>query len=171
MKRIVFDSSSLILLAKITLLEIFTKLFDKNYIPKEVFNESIVKGKEKGMIDVKIMENMIDQKNIDVRRVENMKMVEELCNLFNLDRGEAESIALSEEVNADLLITEDDRARKIAERLKIKFTTCPDIILFLTKRGMITKKKALEALDNLQKFGWYKDWVIQEVIERIGDIK
>lgn len=169
MKQVVFDFSSLILLAKITLLEAFMELFEKARIPNEVYNESVTRGKEKGVIEVKIIENMITQKLIDVRTVKNVGKVNELNEIFNLDRGESESIVLSEELNPDLLVTEDERARKVAEIFKIKFTTCPDIVLFLFKQGKISRDKALACLEDLQKFGWYKDWVIQEVKERIGD--
>lgn len=169
MRQVVFDSSSLILLAKITLLETFVKLFDKGHIPKEVHEESVKRGKEKGMIDAKTIEDMIAQKMIDVRMVKNVKMVKELNESYNVESGEAESIVLSTELNSDLLVTEDERARKIAEKFKIRFTTCPDIILSLFKNKKINREKALNALNELQKFGWYKDWVIQEVKERIGD--
>ena len=102
--KIVSNSSPLIALAKIEKLDILL-IYDV-VIPKAVFDE-ITKPKKKY---VKELYKWGKDKVIEVM---NRKAVEYLELI--IDKGEAETIALAEELNADAVLIDDLKARKIAK--------------------------------------------------------
>jgi len=89
---IVKDSMILIHLAKLTLLESSCRYFKEVVIPRKVFDE-ILEGKERGFADAKIIEDIINMKKIQVLEIKNKNLIER-ANQFNIQRGEAEALAL-----------------------------------------------------------------------------
>ena len=57
--KIVANASPLIFLAKIHKLELLIELFEEVIIPMQVFAEVVTKGKEKGMDDAFLIENLV----------------------------------------------------------------------------------------------------------------
>ncbi len=67
--------------------------------------------------------------------------------LSDLDRGEAEVIALAQELNADLVIVDERLARKHAKRLGLKMTGTVGALLEGKRQGYITAiKPSIEEL-------------------------
>jgi len=61
----------------------------------------------------------------------------------NLDKGEAETIALSIEISADLLLMDEKLGRKIAEEKGIKISGTIGVLLKAKKKGIIQEVKPL----------------------------
>ena len=57
--KIVANASPLLFLAKIHKLELLIELFEEVIIPMQVFAEVVTKGKEKGMDDAFLIENLV----------------------------------------------------------------------------------------------------------------
>ena len=70
MKIAVSNSGPLIHLAKVDLIDFLLRLFDKILIPDSVYNEVVIKGKEKGHSDAIIIERAILNDKIEVKKVE-----------------------------------------------------------------------------------------------------
>jgi predicted nucleic acid-binding protein len=104
---VVCNSSTLIALARIGHLDILEKEVKSLLIPSAVYEEVVIKGLEKpGAVEVREAK-WIEKKDVYDR---------ELVMIFNtmLDLGESEAIVLAKEVKADLLIIDDEEARKKA---------------------------------------------------------
>ena len=135
--RIVSNSSPLIALAKVEKLHILD--YDI-VIPKAVFNETTEPEKE-------YKNDLYEWGNDKVVEVENRKAVEYLELIVG--KGEAETIVLSEELNADAVLIDDLKARKIARLRGLKVIGTIGVLLDAKERGRIHEVKPL--LDELMK--------------------
>lgn len=159
---IVKDSMVLIHLAKITLLEKSCKYFQRTIIPKKIFDE-VTKCKEKNFVDIKIIVDLVERNEIKVIELRNRKSLEKI-NELNIQRGEAEAVALYWQENADYLATDDDNVRKKNLLLNIKLIGTPVIILKLYEEKMIDKNKFVESIDKLKKIGWFSNTVLDKIL-------
>ncbi|MBS3128438.1 hypothetical protein J4410_04800 [Candidatus Woesearchaeota archaeon] len=154
---IISDSTGLILLAKVGILEIFT---EKNEIivPEKVYEE-IRKGKEKGRADAFVIERLVAEKKIKVKKTKEStkKYIEKL---FNIKKGELEVIALAFKTKNSIL-TDDMKCIRAAKSLDLEFMNSLGVIVSLQHKGRINKSKALEAINKLEEFGWYTQEIIK----------
>src|SRR3989338_3911272 len=98
--KMVFDSSSIILLAKIDMLNIATQRFEC-IITKEVKNECL----NKDSFDSKMISKLVKENFIKVVDMNSLKSVE---YEFRLGKGEASSLALA--AHEKTAIATDDKA-------------------------------------------------------------
>ena len=159
---IVKDAMVMIHLAKITLLESSCKCFSNVLIPNKVYDE-IMAGKEFGHIDVNVIEEMIMQHKIKVKKVENQKYLARAIQL-NIQGGEAEAVALYWQEKADYLATDDDNVRRKNLLLNLRLLGTPVIILMLYKRKIIDREKFIDSLEELRKIGWFSNAIIDKIL-------
>ncbi|MBI4919658.1 hypothetical protein HY837_07015 [archaeon] len=164
MMCVVKDSMVLIHLAKISILEQCCKYFGEVLIPELVYEET-VKGKEKHE-DSLVIKNFIDSNLIKVIKIKNGSLIKK-ANLFNIQGGEAECVALYWQEKADLLATDDDNFRRKKDILKLNLVGTPAIILNLYKKNKINKTETLHSLRDLKKFGWFHNAVLDKVEEEV----
>lgn len=106
------DSGPLICLARIDQLELLPILFSTILVPPEVWNEVTVKGQgHPGAHEV-------SQATWLTIQAPDPQLVKPLSIL--LGTGEAEAIALAQTTPDSIILLDDSRARKIAQRLSIK---------------------------------------------------
>ena len=159
---IAVDSSSLILLAKINILDVLIKnTKQKLAIPEQVYVECTAR---KDLLDAQLIEKRVKERLIAKKGVSNKSLCNKLQKDFNLGKGEAESICLSIEFNNGI-ITDDKKAINACRILKIKFTTVPKLVVQLYKKRMIAEEEVHLIIEKLQKFGRYSDGIIQRVKE------
>lgn len=158
---IVKDSMVLIHLAKITLLEKSCDHFKQVLIPLEVHNE-IQKGIGKGYGDVEIIEDLIRKNKINIKEVKSKETMAKL-NEYNIQKGEAEAIALYLQENAQFLATDDDNVRRKNKILNLNIIGTPTIILKLRKDNKIDKEKFIESLEKLKEIGWFNSSIIDKM--------
>ena len=125
---IISNSSPLILLAKINRLYLLETLYKKIYIPAEVYNEVIVKGKKEKYGDAFVIEKEINT-IIFVKEL-NIKYNKEAERLTgSIGSGESQAIALCLQESANLFLIDNFEPRKIAETKKIKCRSTPGVLL------------------------------------------
>ena len=162
---IVKDSMALIHLAKTTLLEKSCKYFKKTTIPKKVYDE-VIMHKEKNFIDIKIITELLEKNIINVTEIKNKKMLEKI-NELNIQKGEAEAIALYWQESADYLATDDDNVRKKNIILNIRIIGTPAIMLKLYKEKMIDKNKFVDSINKLRKIGWFSNAILDKILMEV----
>jgi len=135
--KIVSNSSPLIALAKIGKLNI---LRDDIVIPKAVFDEITKPEKE-------YVKELYEWGKDKIIEVKNRKAVEYLELI--IDGGEAETIVLAEELNADAVLIDDLKARKIATLRGLNIIGTIGVLLDAKERGFINEVKPL--LEELMK--------------------
>ncbi len=161
--KVVKDSMVLINLAKITILEKSCDYFKKVMIPELVFNEVVTTGKKKGMNDALIVENLVKNKKIEVKKIKNKDLIKTV-NEFNIYEGEAEALALYKQEKADFLISDDDNLRKKKDIINAEIIGSLAVILKLRKNKKIDKKKFIGSIDKMREIGWFSNSVIDKIL-------
>ena len=130
-KIVVSDTSCLIVLSKIGKLDILRKLYSEIIITPEIANEF---GDE--------LPTWISE--ISVTDVQKQKILE-----IEVDRGEASAIALSIEINADLIIVDDFKARKVSKHLGLTITGTLGVLVKARNSDLFPSiKPVIEDLNN-----------------------
>ena len=164
---IAIDSSSLILLAKLSILDKFLQnLKTKLVITDEVGMECVLKD----TFDAKIIKKRIEEKTINRKRISNRNICKKIMEDLNVGKGEAETIALCLENKLDI-ITDDKKAINACRVLKIKFTTIPNILMGMFRKNIITKSQAETYAVKLERIGRYKKEIIEKIKEDIKNDK
>ena len=159
-----FDASTLILLAKIDMLDLFVSDFGgKILIPERVREEVCIPGKEETPL---IMELIKDGK-IKVSAVKNKKLVEKLMDDFHIDSGESEAIALALQEKASLVATDDRNAIRACKFLKMEFTTAIAILIRACEKKLVDKNEALAKLQKLWSIARYSRPIIDDARKQI----
>lgn len=157
---IVFNSSTLILLARVELLDAFLGAVDeKVVIPKEVERECC---EEKRTPDALIIQAAIREKRIAVQSLQVRKLYTKILADFPLGRGEAEALAVAVSRKARLFATDDKKAIQAAKLVRIPFTTAVGILVRMSEKGLLAKKEAHLKLEALRKHGRYKKDIIED---------
>lgn len=137
---VVCDASPLISLSAIGQFELLHQLYGKIYIPDAVRAEVLGAGPERpGSRELR------EADWVHARTVENDFLVRALEG--ELDQGEAQAVALAVEIKADLLLVDERRGRRVAQRFGIKVIGILGILVEAKKRGLIPVVRP--ALDDL----------------------
>ena len=164
---IIFDASTLILLAKIEILKMITQ--DRRIlISKEVELESTCKHE---LLDAKIIMELIKARKIKVVKVTNQALLKRLQKDFVLARGEASALSLAHHKQM-ILATDDGQTIKACKVLGIKFVTAIHFLLDVYYKRKINKKLALVRLERLKNLGRYNAKIISDAINKIeGEVE
>ena len=154
---IVFDSSTLILLAKIDLLQSVLSE-SKGIIPESVKNE--VEHKE--TMDSMLITRQIEAGSLIVKNNPDKKKISKIRKDFPLGKGEIAAFIIANENNY-ILGTDDGLAIKVCKIFGIRFIAA---IHFLIDSGL-GKDIILAKLDMLKYYGRYSAKIIEDAERRI----
>jgi len=162
---IVFDASTLILIARAELLDLFlANVGVPIAIPGEVERECC--GSKK-TLDAVMIQRALDESRIRTTVVKNRRLVAKLQADFSLGQGEAEAIALAIHRKAELLGIDDKNGINACKLLGLAFTTAVGVLVRSREKGLLDGPEALEKLARLAKYGRYKDSIIQDARLRL----
>lgn len=153
---IVADASSIILLSKIGLLKAAVNELEI-VIPRRVYAE-VMAGKEKGRLDAIETEKLVADKKIivveaDIKQKDN---VEKISGLF---AGENEVVAYAKSKALGVL-TDDKKCINVSKSFGLKFMTTLDVVVEFHRKNIIKKENAIDCMDKLENYGWYKHNVL-----------
>lgn len=151
---LVFDATALIYLAKVGKLQLIENISAKKIIPRSVFEEVVVKGKEAGKTDALMVERLIEQGIFQVSEVEETAVYRVLAKNKKLSTADVEVLALAK-VEDGVAIVDEDYARMVAEVEDIKCGGTIYLIFSLLEGGVITKREAREIVDGIIEKGWF----------------
>ena len=143
----VFNSSPIIFLTKLGIIEAASDLFDRIDIPSLVYSE--IRRQQDASAEA--VESLIKGKRVSVSKAENERFVNALGR--RLGKGEAEAIALSIETGADLVILDDHAARVEAMRLGLSVKGTLGIVRRLMENGAY-ESDLEELFNNLKAMGF-----------------
>lgn len=144
---VVSNSSPIIHLAKIGKLNLLNLLFKEIIIPKEVFNEIVVRGKEEKFSEVLIIEEAMEKGWIKLKEIELDKKMLKFAP--ELDKGEIEVISLARRINASLVLIDDAAARKVSESFGLDSKGTVYVLLKAYKNKFISIKETKELINKL----------------------
>lgn len=157
---VVCNSTVIIAFSFLGLLDILKLLYREIIIAQEVYDE-LVRGEGRPGSEIK------DLEWIRIRAISDARLKEYLG--FNLDKGEAETIALSEEIKADLALLDDYWARKFAERRNLTISGTLGVLIKAKKKGMVDRIKPL--LDKLIEFDfWIGEDLYRNVLQEVEEL-
>ena len=145
---VVSDTTPLISLLKINRLNLLEKLYDTVFIPQAVFDE--LTSHE---IYHREAETISQAQFIECKTISNKQALKILQVITTLDLGESEAIILAQELNADVLLMDENKGRKIAKKLNITLSGALGILIDSFDAKLLTAKEVSECLDILQKAG------------------
>ena len=149
MRKVVVNTTPIIALADIGYLVLLKQLYGKIIIPEAVDREIISEPARR-------LVNEADW--IQVEKVNNPNQK----SLFSsrLHAGEVEVIMLGQECSADLLIIDDNAAKKTAKYLNLTVTGTIGVLLKAKREGFIPAVRPL--MENLISDGFYVSQVVQD---------
>ncbi|MBC9796401.1 DUF3368 domain-containing protein [Sinomicrobium weinanense] len=147
---IISDTSCLILLSKIDELELLKKMGETIYITSTIHKEF---GKKlPNWIKVKKLKDNHYQKILEM----------------DLDPGEASAIALSLDLENAVLILDDLKGRKVAERLQLKYSGTFGLILRAKQEGIVNHVRPILEKIRMTNFRFDEN-LFKIIIEESGE--
>lgn len=162
MINIVIDASTLILLAKTTLLKEACESWNF-FITGIVEKKSTIKEDK---FDAQLIKNFLVQRKIQIVHIKPSIKQYKFQRDFNIASGEASSLVLAISKSFPLA-TDDGQTIKVCKILNIKFFTAIHFLIFLLQNKKINTKLAMIKLEELKKYGRYNLRIIADAIERI----
>jgi predicted nucleic acid-binding protein len=155
MPKVVSNTTPILSLLKIGKLDILKALYETILIPQAVYQE-IETGKNR--------EFYTDVGKLDWIAIERITSRHERMYLFDLDDGEAETLILAQEQNADLVIIDEKCGRRYARQLGMATTGTIGVLLKAKKQGLIAEIAPL-LQDLLDKQTWLGAELVKKALE------
>lgn len=159
--EIVFDSSTLILLAKIELIRLVTEDYQV-LIPDRVMQECV----SKDIFDAQLISQLITEGAIKVLKADNKAVISKLCRDFKIHTGEAEALYLAMK-RKTLLAVDDLPTIKACKIFNQRFTTAVHFLITIAQQGKLDKESAFVKLEKLAVCGRYSRRIIDDAYARL----
>lgn len=129
--KVAFNSSPLIFLSKLAVLDQAISLFSVIVVPESVYTE-VVKKED---IARQNLERLLEYENAFLTQVKNIKMSKALGG--KLGKGESEAIVIAIENLCDVVVLDDNVARREASRYGINVKGTLGIIKKMLAEGLV----------------------------------
>jgi len=156
--KVVANTTPIISLAALGRLDILEKLFGRIIIAEAVYRE--IKAKPGFGYD------QIDCAYIEVQSIQGQLYKEFL--LTQLDSGEAETIILAKEINADFVIIDENIGYRFAMSAGLTAIRTLSLLLRAKEKGDIEQVKPLME-ELVAKGRWYSDAVCRSFLDKAGE--
>lgn len=134
--KVIADSSFLIALATIDALPLISRIFSEVFIPEAVYDEVVTRGA--GLPGAEEVTSAAWIKRITATDDEKVKAY----RADRLGAGESETLALAEELKADLVLVDDERAWEVARRRGIACLRSLELVLEAHRRQLLDLEEA-----------------------------
>lgn len=159
--KIVFDTSTLILLAKIELLREIAENV-KIIIPEKVRVESLLKEG----IDAILISTLIKEKKLEIKKAGDAEAVRKIQRDFRIEAGEAEALWLARKIECPIAV-DDGPTIKACKVIGQKFTTAIHFLLNLASQNRLELPIAMAKLEKLNLYGRYSKKIIEDATKRL----
>lgn len=167
MKIAISNSGPLIHLASIGLLDLLFSLYNKIFISESVYQETVVTGKEYEFPDALIIEQSINDKKIEIKKI---PMETNTLKFSKLHPGEIDTIRLALNLESDIVFLDDEEARIFARTMNLKVKGTLGILIDLAKKRIINLKKALQCLKDLNSLMYLSSDIYNFVVDELEKI-
>jgi predicted nucleic acid-binding protein len=160
--ELVADASILIHLSAIGRFYLLRELFKGISIPEGVYTEVVIEGW--GLSGSLETSEAIRTEFMKVNQVMDKEKVKKIAQEYKTSTSNAEVIQLAKELNADLVLANEEEVRTAAEASGFKVKGCLGILIEAVKSKIISNQHAIQDVDNLVKSGYrIKDEIIKMV--------
>jgi predicted nucleic acid-binding protein len=126
MKLVIADTGALISLGLTGQIHLIEKVFGEFYIATAVWNE--LKEYENPDFNRNLL-SQLEKRVVKIKSRNHLSVI--------MDYGESESVILYEELNADYLLIDDNKARIIAESFDVKCIGSIGLLVIAKQKGLI----------------------------------
>jgi predicted nucleic acid-binding protein len=165
MRSIAFDTSTLVLLAKIDLLRIVTRQV-RVHVPLAVKRESTAKP---DLADAQYIQHLITEGSLHVEMNVSSRLCDRLLREFRLGAGEAACVAVAVERHWGVA-TDDRQAMKACKVLGMVCVPALAWLLHSAKERWVSAALALAKLEVLKPYGWYEPALIERVRQELKGV-
>lgn len=162
MSDILFDTSTLVLLAKLDLLGSLTEEV-RVMIPEAVRVEAT---RKRELWDAKLICRLIKESKIHVVREDQKPLVETVGRDFALGKGEASAIILAKSRGL-LLGIDDKQGIRACKVVGVRFTTTLAVIMRFYEKGILNADQTIAKIEKLRAYGWYQEELLERVLKEI----
>lgn len=143
---VIADTTPIITLIKLNRLDLLEKLFGSVIIPSAVYDELTANQRFANESRIVRECNYLKRRNVIDRQ--SIKFLREIVGL---DAGESEAIALSDEQSANLLIIDERKGRKAAQKLGLKITGTIGILIQAFDGNLISKSEIISCVEKFRE--------------------
>jgi len=161
---VVFDASTLILLAKTDLLQIMAR--EVNILISPVVQAEALARPD--LYDAQVIARMMKEGEIQVLAAGSADEIAEIQRQFNLAEGEASALWAAKKEQHTLAI-DDGPGIRAAKVFGVPFVTALQVLVGLSTAGILDKPSALAKLEALVKWGRYGAQLVGDARQRIQE--
>lgn len=156
---VIADSSALVALSICNVLELLEPLFGEVRVPKAVFDELTIADKPESQPLRLFLADKVITASLDLSTLKKTN---------GLGRGELEAIALYQQLDADLLLIDDTRAKKVAYLNNLEVMGSLGVLLHAKHRGFIKEIRPL--IDNIKCSDIFiSDALLEQILKMVGE--
>lgn len=159
MPKVIVNSTPLIVLCGIGHLDLLQKLYQEIFIPTAVYKEVTA------IKDSACMQIMAESSWIHVKEIRDE--AEKKMYKAKLHAGEVEVMILAQEEKTDLVIIDDNAAKKTAKYLGLTVTGTLGVLLKAKQEGFVEKIRPL--LSKMKRNGFYIDSRVEAMVLEQAD--
>ncbi|MBI4162135.1 MAG: hypothetical protein HY513_00500, partial [Candidatus Aenigmarchaeota archaeon] len=160
---LVSNTSTLVLLAKITALEKFLQISPKITIPIQVKDEYSF---EKESYYAKLIDKLVVEKKIIIENV-NEKNLVDVMQQFHMDKGEAAAYTLYKRGKYKAVLTDDGELIKLCKLEQIPFICALAVVVTLYEKKVLAKNETLGKMEKLKILGRYSKEIYEHFIKEV----
>lgn len=162
--KVIVDASVLIHLSVIGRFYLLKELFGEITIPEGVHVEVVTEGW--GLSGSLETSEAIRTGSIKVSKVMDKEKVTEISRKYKVSMSNAEVIQLAKEMNAQIVLANEEEVRRAVEIAGFKVRGCLGILMEAVKNNIIPYQQAIQDIDNLVKSGYR---ISNEIIRIVKD--
>ena len=148
----IINASPLIIFGKLNRIDILKKIYTNIEITNEVYREVVINGIKKKSRDALIIKEHINNKDIKITNLseEFVGKAKKIQAIYDIDIGEAETIALALQLNKKEAIIDEVYAREAAKAFEIKPIGSLRVLLTAYKNHLINKEEIKELIGEME---------------------
>ena len=159
MQKIIVNSTPLIVLGNIGYLWILKEMYGKIIIPRAVYDEVTVHND--------VASNLLKSERW-IKVDDSVVGADRKMYRARLHAGEVEVMILAQEQAADMVIIDDNEAKKTAKYLGLNVTGTLGVLMTARKKDMISSLE--EVLEKLENVGFYiGDELKENILRHVGE--
>lgn len=153
MQKVIVNSTPLIVLGNIGYLWVLKELFGEIIVPQAVYDEVTIQNDTAG--------SLMDSEDWIIVN-DSVKDADRKMYRARLHAGEVEVMLLDQEIMADMVIIDDNEAKKTAKYLGLEVTGTLGILMTAKRKGIIPSLE--EVLQKLESVGFYMSDKLKESV-------
>jgi len=162
--KVIADTSILIHLSAIGRFYLLKELFGEIIIPEGVYTELAVEGW--GLAGSLEASEATREGFIRVNKVIDKEKIKELSEKYKVSATNAEVIQLSKELNAEIVLANEEEVRVAAQEAGFQVKGCLGILVDSVKNNIISPEQSIQDIDNLVASGYR---ISEDIINRLKD--